>query len=73
VEYFYVGYNGTTGLSETNLFSTYQYGDPYSYIFVLVFFIFMALFFKIGFNMWRDALKQQGEMEYMYNNKYKPK
>jgi hypothetical protein len=63
VEYFYVGYNATVGNSSYYT-SNLDYGDPYSYIFVLVFFIFTILFVKAGFNMWRESLKQKGEMEY---------
>ena len=64
VEYFYVGYNATEGNSSSYIFSTMDYGDPYSYIFVLFFFVFIILFFKAGWNMWREALKTQGEMDY---------
>ena len=65
VEYFYVGYNATLGNSSSYVFSTMNYGDPYSYIFVLFFFVFVILFFKAGWNMWKEALQTQGEMEYM--------
>lgn len=64
VEYFYVGYNASVGNTSTYTFSTMSYGDPYSYIFVLLFFIFVVLFVRAGMNMWRDALKTQGEMNY---------
>ena len=64
VEYFYVGYNATEGNTSTYMYSTYSYGDPYGYIFVLLFFIFVILFFRAGMNMWLDALKTQGQMEY---------
>ena len=64
VEYFYVGYNASVGNTSTYTFSTMSYGDPYSYIFVLLFFIFVVLFFRAGMNTWRDALETQGEMDY---------
>lgn len=64
VEVLYVNYNATTGFSDTAIYSTTSYGDPYSYIFMLVFFIYCACFFRAGFNMWQDALKTQGEMEF---------
>ena len=64
VEYSYVGTNATTGLMEYMTYSTTSYGDPYSYIFVLFFFIHVMLFFKTGFDMWKDALKTKGEMNY---------
>lgn len=64
VEVLYVNYNATTGFTNTSVYSTASYGDPYSYIFVLVFFIYLMLFFRCGFNMWKEALQTQGEMEY---------
>lgn len=69
VEVLYVGFNSSTGLSETNIYSTTGYGDPYSYIFVLWFLVFFILFFRAGFNMWRDALKTEGEMKYKTKDK----
>jgi len=64
VEYFYVGYNATEGNSSSYIFSTMNYGDPYSYIFLLFFFVFVILFFKAGWNMWKEALLTRGEMDY---------
>lgn len=69
VEVIYTNYNATVGTTNTSIYSTGVYGDPYSYIFVLFFFIYLVLFFKAGFNMWNIALKQQGEME--YNKKHR--
>lgn len=63
VEILYTNFNATTGMTTTGVHNI-SYGDPYSYIFVLFFFIFMVLFFRAGFNMWGMALKQQGEMDY---------
>lgn len=62
VEYFYVGYNASVGNSSSYVYSTSVYGDPYSYIFILLFFIFCIVFVKCGFNIWREALKTQGEL-----------
>lgn len=59
VEFFYVGYNATEGNTSTYIYGTSVYGDPYSYIFVLLFFIFFILFFKTGFNWWHMALEKQ--------------
>jgi len=64
VEYFYVGYNATTGNTSTHIYSTMDYGNPYGYIFMLMFFIFFVLFFRAGFNTWTDALQTKGEMNY---------
>jgi len=43
VEYFYVGYNATAGNTSSFMYSTSQYGDPYSYVFFIVFWIFVIL------------------------------
>ena len=48
----------------TFVIESVSYGEPYSYVFVLIFFIFMMVFIKAGFNTWKQALKQKGEMEY---------
>jgi len=64
VEYFYTGYNATVGNTSSYLYSTYNYGDPYSYVFVLVFFIYVILFFKTGFNLWKEALETPGQIDY---------
>jgi len=64
VEFLYTNFNATTGTTNASIYSTSVYGDPYSYIFVLFFFIFLVLFFRTGFNMWKVALKTQGEMNY---------
>lgn len=69
VEYFYVGYNASVGNTSTYTYSTMSYGDPYSYIFVLLFFIFVVLFIRSGMNMWRDALETKGEMNYNSNRR----
>ena len=42
-----------------------SYGEPYSYVFMLIFFIFMLIFIKAGFNTWQEALQTKGEIEYM--------
>lgn len=69
VEVLYVNYNASSGLTNTSVYSTMDYGDPYSYIFVLFFFVFMVLFFRSGFNMWKEALATQGEMDYRIRDK----
>ena len=64
VQFPYVAYNATVGNASLYYSSTDVYGDPYSYVFVLLFMIHMVLFFKCGFNMWRDALQTKAELEY---------
>lgn len=46
-------------IQETN-----QYGEPYGYVFMLIFFIFLAFMFRAGFNAWQDALATKNEMDY---------
>ena len=64
VEYPYVGYNSTFGNSSFTMYSTMSYGDPYSYIFVLIFFIFILLFVSFGWKLWEDALETKGGLDY---------
>jgi len=71
VDFLFVNYNATMGNSSAEVFTTWEYGDPYSYIFMFIFFIFLILFFRAGFNWWRDALETQGEMDYNLNKRKK--
>ena len=48
----------------TFVIESVSYGEPYSYVFVLIFFIFMMLFIKAGFNTWKQALETKAEMDY---------
>jgi len=64
VEFFYVGYNSTVGNTTSYMFSTAEYGDPYGYIFILIFYIFILFFVKAGWNMWKEALETKGEINY---------
>ena len=64
VEVLYVGYNASSGLTNTSIYTTTSYGDPYSYIFMLFFFIYVVLFFRAGVNTWKEALETQGEMDF---------
>ena len=64
VEYFYIGYNASVGNTSTHIYSTMDYGDPYSYIFVLLFFIFILLFIRSGWNLWTEALETEGQLDY---------
>jgi len=64
VEMLYVSYNASSGLTNTSIYNTMSYGDPYSFIFALFFFFYLILFFRAGFNMWREALETQGKINY---------
>lgn len=64
VEFLYTSVNITTGGTDASIYSTDVYGDPYSYVFMFMFFVYLVLFFRTGFNMWKVALEQQGEMDY---------
>jgi len=46
------------------IYSTYDYGSPYGYVFMLMFFIFAILFVKAGANAWKFALETEAEMNY---------
>lgn len=61
VEYFYTAYNSTTGLVEPLVHSIENYGTPYSYIFFLLFWIFVAFFVYCGFRYWQIILEKQNE------------
>jgi len=63
-EWFYVGYNTTVGNSTPYIYNTFDYAQPYGFVFLLLFFIFAALFVKAGSNAWKESLRQQGEMEF---------
>lgn len=64
VEYFYVGYNATLGSSTTGIYSTVDYYTPLSYVFMLLFFIYVVLFVKTGANWWTLALQTKGELDF---------
>ena len=49
-EWFYTGYNATEGNTTPYIYSTIDYGNPYSYVFMVIFFIYCILFVKAGFN-----------------------
>jgi len=70
VEIAYTSVNVTTGGTDLSVYTTDVYGDPYSYVFMLFFFIYVVLFFKTGFNMWNKALETQGEMDIKYRGKH---
>jgi hypothetical protein len=57
-------FNTTSGLSSVEVTHFMEWGDPYAYVFMLLFFVFMVLFIRAGFNMWHLALETQGEMNY---------
>ena len=60
----YIASYTSGGEFNTTIFSTDEYGDPYSFIFVVFFFIHLLLFFRTGFNLWKEALQTKGEMDY---------
>jgi preprotein translocase subunit SecY len=64
VEMLYIGYNSSVGNTTATIYSTMNYGDPYSYIFMVLFYIFCLMFVKAGFNSWKDALETKGQIDY---------
>ena len=69
IETISTGYNATWGNTSTVIYSNTTYGDPYGYIFMFIFFLFIMIFFRIGWNLWEEALKTKGQME--YNKRYR--
>lgn len=63
VELYTNSFNSSTGVTELEVTSFMDWGDPYAYVFMLLFFVFMILFIRAGFNMWQIALETQGEMK----------
>lgn len=57
-------FNSTTGVTTLEVTGFYNWGDPYAVVFVLMFFIFLLLFIRCGYNMWRIALETEGEINY---------
>ena len=57
-------FNVTTGLTTIETTHFMDWGDPYGYVFMLMFFIFFILFLRAGFNMWQLALETEGQMNY---------
>lgn len=53
-------------LQSDNVFhmESVDYGQPYSYVFVFMFFVFMLFFIRAGQNMWTEALETKGEIDY---------
>lgn len=54
----------------TFVMESVNYGEPYSYVFMLVFFIFFLFFIRAGWNAWKDALATKGEFTYSTNKNY---
>jgi len=73
VETQYIGYNATLGNTSFYTQSVSTYGDPYSYVFLAFFFIFVLLFIRSGWNLWKEALETKGQMDYkkMNGNKWR--
>ena len=57
IEYAYTAVNTTTGGTDFLIYSTDTYGDPYSYIFYFIFFMFVIIFMRVAFNQVKKAGK----------------
>ena len=57
VEYFYSGFNVTSGNMEGHLYEAAGYNEPYPIIFLLVSFFFIALFVRAAFKTWKNSLE----------------
>lgn len=69
VEFYTTGYNSTLGNTSMDLSHITTYGDPYGYVFMLIFFVFMVLFIRAGFNLWKEALETEGQIDYRMKTK----
>ena len=58
VEYRDMGYNSTSGQTES-ITTTVNYGDPYGYIFFIIFFLFVAFFIYAIFRSWQIMLEEE--------------
>jgi len=64
IETLYIGYNASFGNTSAEIYSNQSYGDPYGYIFMFLFFVYILVFFRIGWNLWTEALETEGQMDY---------
>ena len=58
----YIKYANTTGDSTQyfpDVYSTLQYGDPYSYVFLMIFFMFCAFLVRAGWNYTMQQVKNE--------------
>ena len=55
---------------DTFIMETANYGEPYSYVFMFLFFVFLLFLIRAGMNMWKEALATKGEISYSMNKKY---
>ena len=62
IDFFYTSYNNTHGNTSAEIYSSFDYGNPYSYIFFFIFWVFVALFVFCGFQYWRQILNKKGEV-----------
>ena len=61
IDWFYIGYNNTFGNTSVEIHSTFDYGTPWAYVFVLMFFIHLVLFVYCGFRKWQLVLDKKEE------------
>lgn len=64
IDYFYVAYNSTQGNSTPYIYSTYEYYEPFGYVFFALVFVYCMLFVRAGFNFLKQSKEQPGEMDY---------
>lgn len=58
VEFFYTSINTTTGGTDALIYSTTEYGNPYSFIFFFMFFVFFMLLFVAAFKSMSDEAEK---------------
>jgi len=60
VETLYVAQNVTSGNFEAFLYSDESYGTVYPWVFFFLFLLYVFLFIRVGFNLWKEALETRG-------------
>ena len=64
VETFYIGQNVTTGNLAPYMYTDDSYALVYPWVFFFMFLLYVILFVRVGFNVWKESLETKGEMKY---------
>ena len=55
---------------DTFAMESVNYGEPYSYIFVFLFFVFFLFFIRAGWFSWKESLQTKNEINYSDKRNY---
>jgi len=64
VETFYVGQNVTTGNFEAFNYVDTSYATVYPWVFFFLFILYVFIFIRVGFNLWKEAMETEGKIDY---------